>query len=186
MEIKGSTKRLIENPGYHIKPKYDLKQLRKRVKGENERDYDVVLPLTSMIDMLSMLTIFLLMNFSATGEAFFINKDIRLPAAHHARPLESLPLITVSPNTVSLDSDVVGSNPTEITMDDDIPQLRLALQKLKGLQKNLETAGIKPKTQINVQADLSTPVLYVKRVMNILISEGFTGINFAVRDLSQE
>lgn len=182
MEIEGSHSRTIRTPGYHIRPKYDLPQLRKKINSQEDRDLDVVLPLTSMIDMFSMLVIFLLLNFSATGEAFFVNKDIKLPKALNARPLESLPIISITKDTVSLDSNVVGSYSTEVSLSAHMPKLVAALQNLKQLQSNLVEAGIQPKTQINIQADQSTPIIYVKRVMNILISEGFTGINFAVRE----
>ena len=182
MELKNSTQRMIHPPGYHIRPKYDLVQLRKQRDSKEDRDLDVVLPLTSMIDMFSMLVIFLLLNFSATGEAFFINKNIKLPKAANANPLESLPLISITEDSVTLDSDIVGSHSTMVTLSPEMPRLVAALQKLKKLQDNLALAGIKPKTQINIQADKKTPVLYIKRVMNILISEGFIGINFAVRE----
>ena len=182
MDIKGSNNRLIHPPGYHIKPKYDLIHIRRHLDAQEDRDLDVVLPLTSMIDMFSMLVIFLLLNFSATGEAFFVNKDIKLPKALNTRPIESLPLISITKQSVTLDSAIVGSHPTEVTLSPHMPKLVAALQHLKQLQGNLALAGLKPKTQINIQADQNTPILYVKRVMNILISEGFTGINFAVRE----
>lgn len=182
MDVQGAHSRIIQTPGYHIQPKYDLVQLRKRLNSQEDRDLDVVLPLTSMIDMFSMLVIFLLLNFSATGEAFFVNKDIKLPKASYARPLESLPLISITKDLVTLDSNVVGSHATEISLSAHMPRLVAALQHLKQLQNNLLSAGLQPKTQINIQADQTTPIIYVKRVMNILISEGFTGINFAVRE----
>ena len=178
MEIKGSNSRVIHPPGYHIKPKYDLARLRQRLDSKEQKDLDMILPLTSMIDMFSMLVIFLLLNFSATGEAFFVNKEIRLPDATNTRPLESLPLISITENSVSLDSHIVGSYSTEVTLSPHMPKLVASLQHLKQLQNNLAFAGLKPKTQINIQADQKTPVLYVKRVMNILISEGFTGNQF--------
>ena len=176
----------ISNPGYHIEPKYDLKGLRKKVNQSQGRDFDVVLPLTSMIDMFSMLVIFLLLNFSATGEAFFVNKNIRMPDAANARPLESLPLISITRNSVSLDAELLERDGADISFrDPQMPALVAALGRLKQLQENLRLGGIKPKTQINIQADENTPVLYVKRVMTILIGEGFTGINFAVREKAQ-
>ena len=182
-EVSSSTKRVIRPPGYHIEPKYDLKHFRKKMDESSERDYDVVLPLTSMIDMFSMLVIFLLLNFSATGEAYFVNKDIKLPEALNARPIESMPLISISKTSVSLDSEVVGSNPVIIGLNDrQMPALVASLTKLKALIKNQDDAGLPVKKGINLQADQNTDVVYIKRVMNILISTGFSSINFAVRE----
>lgn len=182
-EVNSSGKRLIEVPGYHLAPKYDLKYLRRKMNATGDRDFDVVLPLTSMIDMFSMLVIFLLLNFSATGEAFFINKDITLPSAQNALPIESLPLVSISDTTVSLDSEVVGSNPLTIQLQDqEMPQLSAALKRLKSLIDAQEQAGIPVKKGINLQADINTDVIYIKRVMNILISEGFGKVNFVTRE----
>lgn len=184
-EIISSTGRTIKPPGYHIKPKYDLKHFRNKMEESSERDYDVVLPLTSMIDMFSMLVIFLLLNFSATGEAYFVNKDIKLPDAMNARPIESMPLISITKNSVSLDAETVGSNPVVISLaDQQMPALVASLDRLKALMKNQEDAGLPVKKGINLQADQNTDVVYIKRVMNILITAGFSNINFAVRELA--
>lgn len=140
-----------------------------------------------MIDMFSTLVIFLLLNFSATGEAYFVSKNVVIPAAVNARPLETAALVSITRTSVVLDSHVVGSNPTNITEQDwDMPQLRTGLRHLKQLQDNLKEAGLTPKPDINIQADENTPVLRIKRVMNILVQEGFTGINFAVREVNPE
>lgn len=182
-EVKSSGRRLIEVPGYHLAPKYDLKYLRRKMNDSGDRVFDVVLPLTSMIDMFSMLVIFLLLNFSATGEAFFVNKDITLPNAKNALPIESLPLVSITDTSVSLDSEVVGSNPVTIQLQDqEMPQLSAALRRLKNLITAQEQAGVPVKKGINLQADISTDVIYIKRVMNILITEGFTKVNFVTRE----
>lgn len=182
-EVKSSGRRLIEVPGYHLAPKYDLKYLRRKMNDSGDRVFDVVLPLTSMIDMFSMLVIFLLLNFSATGEAFFVNKDITLPNAKNALPIESLPLVSITDTSVSLDSEVVGSNPVTIQLQDqEMPQLSAALRRLKNLITAQEQAGVPVKKGINLQADITTDVIYIKRVMNILITEGFTKVNFVTRE----
>lgn len=188
-QTRGSTKRLIQTPGYHIQPEYDLTYLRKRRKGDDgSRDFEVALPLTSMIDMFSMLVIFLLLNFSATGEAFFVNKDVTLPEAIHARPLETLPLVSLTKDTITLDAAPVGSNPVTLTESNwDMPEFVRALRQLKSMQENLQDAGLETKgLRVNLQADQNTSVLYIKRVMNVLVSEGFSGVNFAVRELHED
>lgn len=186
MSASNPRKRTVTFPGYHITPKHDLKHFRKRMNAGGEREMNVDLPLTSMIDMFSMLVIFLLLNFSSTGEAFFVNKNLKMPEAENAQPLESLPLISISKTSVTLDAKIMENDSAPISLrDPNMPGLVAALQRLKHLQGNLRQAGLKPKTQINIQADEQIPVYYIKRVMTILISEGFTGINFAVRERSE-
>jgi biopolymer transport protein ExbD len=127
------------------------------------------------------LVIFLLVNFSATGEVFFINKDVKLPLASHATPIGNAPLISISRDTVTFDAEKVGDNPLHIEeSDQNLPQLRLALKKVMEFEKIIRPN--EPfKGSVNIQADENTPIIYVKRVMNTLISEGWTGIHFATR-----
>lgn len=184
--LKGSMTRLIETPGYHIRPKYDLPALRERLDKRKQKKPNFDLSLTAMIDMFSTLVVFLLLNFSSTGEAFFVSKNVKIPEAKHARPLESLPVISITKDGVSLDAQKVGDNPVAFTTRDwDMPGLSAALRNLRDLQLRFARAGVgtEAKAQINVQADQNVEVLHIKRVMNTLISEGFTGINFAVREI---
>lgn len=179
------SRRLIEAPGYHVRAKYDLPNFRRRRAESGKRALDFGLSLTAMIDMFSVLVIFLLLNFSATGEAYFVSKNVVIPAAVNARPLETAILVSITKTSIVLDSHVVGKNPTNITEEDwDMPQLREGLRRLKQLQDNLKEAGLPAKPEVNIQADENTAVLRIKRVMNILVQEGFTGINFAVREVN--
>ena len=173
--------KVIVKPGFHLKPKYDLAGLRRRAKGGTSKSVVAELPLTSMIDMFTILVIFLLMNFSATGEIFFIQKNLKLPEASHASPLESAPLITITAQAVTLETQKVGENSISLEeTDQNLPQLAAALQQLRALEESIHPN--EPfKGAVNIQADESTPLVHIKRVMQTCILEGFTGINFAVR-----
>lgn len=182
-KVKGHFKRIIRVPGYHIHSKYDLKGLRHKLHGGEQVHMEADLPLTSMVDMMSILVVFLIMNFSSTGEVFFISKDIKIPSASNGRSMESLPLISVGKDgRVSMDTQKIGEEEgTKLEeRDPNFPQLRSALQKIRILQQT-----IRPKDEfkgaVNIQADSEASLLQIKRVMNALISEGWTGINFAVR-----
>jgi biopolymer transport protein ExbD len=180
-----AARRLVLPPGYNLEPKYDLRAMRaRRKRGAAAPDYN--LSLTAMIDMFSTLVVFLLLNFSATGEAYFVSKHVVIPEASNARPLESLPLVSIAKEGVSIDAlGVVGTNPTTMTANDwEMPGLVAALERIKASQLELVQAGVLPKPEVNIQADQNLSVVYLKRVMNVLISEGFTGINFAVRDVA--
>ncbi len=171
----------IVKPGYHLNPKWDLRALRRRRTSGGRAGINADLPLVSMIDMFSILVIYLLMNFSATGEIFFIQKNLKLPEAKHAHQIESAPLITVTAGAVTLETENVGDNPIELTeSDQNLPRLSAALRKMKQLDEATKP-GQPFKGQINIQADESTPLVYIKRVMQTCILEGWTGINFAVR-----
>lgn len=181
--VKGHMHRKVQAPGYHLSPKYDLKGLREFLDAKKARNDVPKLPLTSMIDIMSILVIFLLMNFSATGELFFITKDkIKIPEASHARPIESQALISIMEDRVYFDAERIGDESVQLEeTDQSLPRLRMRLQQMRALQETIRP-GEPFKGQVNVQADQNLPVDNIKRVMTILISEGWTGINFAVTD----
>lgn len=180
-EIRGSLRRTILPPGYHVGPEYDLPGLRFRMSRGAKKSYNVILPLTSMIDMFSMLVIFLILNFSSTGEVFFINKNLSLPEAKNARPLQSLPLISVTDEGVTFDAEKVGDNPLHLEERDwELPQLKALLQRIKVLEETIRP-GEPFVGRVNIQTDEATRVIYVKRVMNALVSEGWLEIHFATK-----
>ena len=49
--------------------------------GKGRKGSSADLQLTSMVDMFTLLVIFLLANFSASGEVIFMSKEIQLPTA---------------------------------------------------------------------------------------------------------
>src|SRR5277367_235650 len=174
-------KKTIVTPGFHLKPKYDLKGLRRHIKRGGEKGLTFELPLTSMIDMFTILVIFLLMNFSATGEIFFIQKNLKLPEASHAKPLESAPLISVTAQGVTLEAQKVGDNPIHLEeRDQNLPKLTAALNDIKTFEQQLHP-GEPFKGNVNIQADEKTPLVYIKRVMQTCILSGWNSINLAVR-----
>src|SRR5688500_17153423 len=71
-------------------------------KGGRKSVYEA-LNLVAYIDMMTMLVIFLLMSFSATGEILFVQKNIVLPEAQNWSDLERAPIIAVSGDVVTLD-----------------------------------------------------------------------------------
>jgi biopolymer transport protein ExbD len=60
-----------------------------------------------------------------------------------------------------------------------LPKLRQMLENVKEIERQI--GGEKNfRGQINLQADERTPIEDVKKVMRVLIDEGWTGINFII------
>src|SRR5512143_2435884 len=55
-----------------------------------------------MVDMMTMLVIFLLQQFSSTGEVLYMQKDIRLPDSRHGQIIEVAPVVTISPAEIAV------------------------------------------------------------------------------------
>ena len=170
----------IVKPGYHIRPKYDLSGLRRKRTSQGTGHVASELPLTSMIDMFSILVIYLLMNFSASGDIFFVQKKVVLPHAENSRPLASAPVISVIGDTVSLDAEQVGRNPLSMEEKDaNLPRLTSTLNSLK--ERMLQERPGEPFAgRLNVQAGEDTPLVYIKRAMQACMAAGWTNINFVV------
>jgi biopolymer transport protein ExbD len=140
-----------------------------------------------LVDMMTMLVIFLLQQFSSTGEVLYMQKDIKLPDAHHGQVIELAPVVTISANEVT----VVGKKVVDIAdLERDtgylnIPGveeiLRDEKKKWDYLHQNDPTArweGV-----VNVQADRAVPFRTVKRVMHSCGVAGYFNLNFATLDI---
>ena len=57
---------------------------------------------TPLVDMFVIIVLFLIANFSATGEVLMMSKDISLPEAKNVQDIQSAPVVTVSKTEVLL------------------------------------------------------------------------------------
>jgi len=168
----------IIKPGYHIRPKYDLHGLRRRRSSDQKGHIAGELPLTSMIDMFSILVIYLLMNFSATGEVFFESKGLPLPKAMATSSLQTAPLLSV------VEQNYVLEAPPEFEaggpVSDASPDLAEVVAKLKNLKQVSETKHFPNGNRINIQASEDAPIGDIKRAMAAAVTAGWGNINFVV------
>jgi biopolymer transport protein ExbD len=173
----GSSK--IVKPGYHIRPKYDLHGLRHRRSDHGRGAVASELPLTSMIDMFAILVVYLLMNFSATGDIFFLNKGLLLPKSATISPLKAGPLLTIKENVFTLDAPPdLDKNMKNIT--DETPGLDQIVAALKDLRTKVDTEKNPGSNRINIQAGEDSELGNVKRAMAASVSAGWSNINFVV------
>src|SRR5438477_7639679 len=88
------------------------------------------LMLTSLVDVMSIVVIFLLMNFAANGEVLYMSKDIKLPDAYHGAMLERAPVISVSADAVTFDAKMLLQT-SDMAKGDvlNVPELEDALRE---------------------------------------------------------
>src|SRR2546430_361875 len=103
---RGKIHGLIEKPGPNLGHDIPLKFAGKG--GHGKKSTYAELNLTSMVDMLTILVVFLLQTFSASGELLTVQKNIVLPEAQNFRDLEQAPIIAVSKESVTLDGRSVA------------------------------------------------------------------------------
>ncbi len=140
------------------------------------------LMLTSLVDMFTIIVIFLLMNFSANGEVLYMSKDIKLPDAYHGAMIERAPVIAVSADAVTFDGRMLLST-SDLEKGDvlNVPELEDVLrdEKRRYEQIHANDPDHPFRGLVNVQADRRIPFKVIKRIMFACNQSGFANINFA-------
>jgi len=134
------------------------------------------LTLTSMVDMFSLLVIFLLQTFSASPELLVIQKDVNLPTAMTGREIKDAPVLAISQAGVYLDQKRIGD------IDDLLLKPEPLMEKLSDLRTQWQKSHPKEKFpgQINLQAHRELPSTAVSQFMAMLPSQAFGSIQLAV------
>ena len=90
----------IVTPGKRPAPRFEKSRILggKMVKGRKATNAE--LNVVPMVDMMTMLAIFLLQQFSSTGEVMYMQKDIKLPDARHGQMIEVAPVVAISSQQV--------------------------------------------------------------------------------------
>jgi biopolymer transport protein ExbD len=174
---------LIIPPGARLRKYIPLRFVTKHGLGGRKSSY-AELNLTSMVDMLTILVVFLLQTFSASGELLTVSKNITLPEALNYRDLEQAPIVAISRDAVTLNgepkADAAELN-KENTIDWKIPQLHDDLVVLKNNFKLLHPDPQDWKGLVIVQADKNIDFKVLKKVMYTCSVAGYSNVNFAVQ-----
>jgi biopolymer transport protein ExbD len=140
------------------------------------------LQLTPMVDMFTIIVIYLIMSYASNGDILFMSKDITLPSITSKLQLQRAPVVSVSRDAVSVDGqkvidvDEMLRDPTlnvpalEETMREKRRNIEQSAQLLNGKQFE----GI-----VNFQVDKDIPFKVLKKVMFGCNVAGFGKINFA-------
>ncbi|MCL2178606.1 MAG: biopolymer transporter ExbD [Proteobacteria bacterium] len=151
---------------------------------QTSRPSNVELFLTPLVDMFVIVVLFLMANFSATGEVLSMRPDIRLPEA--ANPLEmqnlDVPAVIISRTDIVFETKVVANTEDlEKAEELSVPLLKQELEnQLKALEARMGVEAGEGFRDINLQADQDIPFSVIKRVMYTCAAAGYYNINFAV------
>lgn len=165
-----------------------------------KRSVTAVLSLTAMVDMFTVLVVFLLQNYNTTGEILYIPKEVTLPKAARVNELKPAVVVTVSAKEVLIDRTQVATfAEVQAQVDWVIPnlrdQVRVLLEKAKAEQdaklqnkirnvvdKTVGNDEMDPNAwrRVTLQADKDMDYLTLKKVMYSIYEAGGGPINFAV------
>ena len=173
-----------------------------RPLARGKRSVVALLTLTAMVDMFTVLAVFLLQNYQTTGDVIELSDEVVLPKAAKVRELKPATVVVISKGQVLVDKVQVASideikQIPEVTI---IPNLQSRIQdSFRLLEEKNRVAGLsqirqtvqqgrdgvdsaKPEDfkRVTVQADKVVDSGTVKKVMYTLTEAGASEINFAV------
>jgi len=146
---------------------------RNRVKIEK-------MPLTSLMDVFTILVFFLLVN-SGSVEVMEAPKDVKLPESQvQAKPKETV-VITVSPLEVVVQGQLAGSV-DDILIGDTLTlgNVRGRLAELKDNIIGTNTLTVAASREVTILADRSVPFTVVKQIMSACTGEGYENVSLAL------
>lgn len=182
------------------------------MSGSAKRNTVVVLSLTAMVDMFTVLTIFLLQNFKV--DAIKLKQNVPLPEASAVKKLKPAHVVVVTQDKIYVDETAVADFRTVKEQQDWVvvalkeglekkiketkeksqstlkEQLKSTLsQNKKMTPEEIEEEEREKKTdwgRITVQADKEIDFLTIKKVLYTATEAGATLINFAVSQKSKD
>ena len=134
------------------------------------------LMLTPMVDMFSLLVIFLLQAFSTSPELLILVKGVTLPSASTGKEIKDAPVLAVAPTGIYLDQKEVG--PTDKVLKDPTELLK-RLGELRKLWTRGNPGDPFP-GEITLQAHKEISSTTIAQLMAILPSAHYGSIQLAV------
>jgi biopolymer transport protein ExbD len=170
----------IHTPGGHLGTSAKGKSTKQAFRRHGKKNLYSMPNLTPMIDMFVVLVLFLIMQFSATGEILYINKDVVLPKAKTVAELQRAPVITVTKDSIQFEGQLV-QKVADIQGEDIFKSEELG-KRLQEYRKSYELNNIKElfKGEVIIQGDSNVAFQVVKKVLNTCAASGFYTINYAV------
>ena len=162
-----------------------LKFVQDKVAGKGHRATSAGLNLTSMIDFLVTIVVFLLASFSASGE-IPIDKNVKLPKAENTVDMIDAPMVAVNGSQILVDGTAAGSTRAieEAGRMQRIDELFNILKSKRELWKATQGGSNKSFPGVCVlQVDSNVQALVVKSVFQTAAFAGYPNVSFMVGQL---
>lgn len=177
-----------------------LRGKRGRPRSKGGRSAVVALNMTAMVDMFTVLCVFLLQNYATTNQVLPLPEKVDLPAAREVKELKPANVVIISVDGILLNNIKVAEF-NQVKEQEDwmvVPlaqelekAIQLGEQNKKSLGSQIRTAvkeaKQEPKSEeiddfrkVTVQSDKNVDFLTVKKIMYTVTEAGMREINFAV------
>ncbi len=172
---------------------------RGKLKG-GKRNAIVALNMTAMVDMFTVLCVFLLQNYATTNQVLPMPEKVDLPAAHEVKELKPSNVVVIANDGITLNNTKVADFRTVKEQEDWTikallellqksiqegdarkkslgSQIRDAVNEAKQNPKKEETDDFR---KLTIQSDKNVDFLTIKKIMFTVTEAGIQEINFAV------
>lgn len=153
----------------------------KSIAVSRGKDKKVTLSLTSMIDMFTILLVFLLKSYSADGQLVTVSDQLTLPKAKIEKKVELKLEIQVNNSVIVVDGDpIVSVNQELLSSGNSIPALVTRLRDHMEYSRLTRGTLTEDDMKVNIQGDVGIPAILLQRVMASCSEAGYVGQNLAV------
>jgi biopolymer transport protein ExbD len=162
--------------------KSKLKLLRKSRGGQNLKGFKP--QLTSLIDLMTVIVIYLVQSFSAEGQIITVSKELTLPESSAKKPpVLNVNIIVTSQYVLAEDVKVANVDEVLATTDMVIPQLYDWLGMRREMTEKIVQYSTKTKFKgdVTIQGDKRIRFRLLKKIMYTCGQQGFNTFNLAVQ-----
>jgi biopolymer transport protein ExbD len=179
----------IHHPGSRAGTGVALKAIREAVMHGSGKGIFATLNVVPMIDLFTMLVIFLIQQYSASGELTLVNPNVALPKAGASAELLRAPMIGLTRADANSQGDLLFENQRIMSLADinevkfpswDIKPLADVLKRTWAVQQTVTNKKDKENRKIIIQADRTVPFQVIKMVMATCGRNEYREPNFAI------
>jgi len=173
----------IAQPGRRLMHFVRLDFVKEKVLGHGRHGTNANLSLTSMIDFLIVVVVFLLMTFSASGETP-MSKGLTLPQAANTMDMIDAPMVAINGSQILVNGNEAG-NTHAIEDSKRLTRIDELFNVLKGQRevwKQLHPGKDFPGVVV-LQIDQDVPAVVVKSTFQTAAFAGYPNVSFMVNQL---
>lgn len=179
----------IHHPGSRAGSGVALKAIREAVMHGSGKGIFATLNVVPMIDLFTMLVIFLIQQYSASGELMLVNPNVAMPKAGATTELLRAPMVAMTRSDANSPGDLLFENQRIMSLADinevkypswDIKPLADVLKRQWAVQQTVTNPKDKANRKVIIQADRTVPFQVIKMVMATCGRNEYREPNFAI------
>ncbi|MEW6042047.1 MAG: biopolymer transporter ExbD [Elusimicrobiota bacterium] len=156
------------------------------VRNRRNRDSGVVrLNITSMIDMFTLMVVFLLKNYSSQGQLVTPAEGLKLPISSIEKTAQEYLSVKISKNTIMVENTIVVdsseyqqmASKKEYLID---PLYQLLIKRAEEARKTAEALKTEFSGTISIQGDEEIPYMILTKIMYTCGQAGYPNMNLVV------